>query len=198
VTLWRRILRERRRVVVPLALLLAANVAATALLALPLQRRVSTGAADVLQAQADLAAARREAAEARAAHQGTRGADEDLRTLYETILPRGFDGAVQVTGFWLNRVAERAGVRFERGQYDPGRLEDSGLERMTAQATLTGGYDGVRRFLHAVESAPEFVIIDRVELAQPNDQNEGSLELLLDVSTYYRTRDSGPTGRTRR
>lgn len=196
--LWRRILRERQGLVLPLALLLAANVAVMALVVLPLQRGVSAGAADVLQAQADLAAARREASEARAANEGTRGADEDLRALYETILPQGFDSAVQVTGFWLNRVAEREGVRFERGQYDPERLEDSALERMTAQATLSGGYDGVRRFLHAVESAPEFVIIDRIELAQPNDQNEGSLELLLDVSTYYRARESGPVRRTRR
>ncbi len=196
--LWRRILRERRGVVLPLALLLGANVAVMGLVFLPLQRGVSAGAGDVLQAQADMAAARREAAEARAANEGTRGADADLRALYETILPQGFDGAVQVTGFWLNRVAERTGVRFERGQYDPEMLEDSSLERMTAQATLSGGYDGVRRFLHAVESAPEFVIIDRVELAQPNDENEDSLELLLDVSTYYRARESGPMRRTRR
>jgi hypothetical protein len=186
VSVWRRVVVERRRTVLPLALLLAVNVAVLGLVVLPLRRSVASREQGALAAMSDLAAARREALQARAAGQSTERADRDLRAFYETVLPRGFDQAVQVTGFWLNSVASRAGVQFERGQYEPERVEDSPLERMMAKATLTGDYDGVRRFLHAVESAPEFVIIDRVELAQPNDVNEGQLELLLDVSTYYR------------
>jgi Tfp pilus assembly protein PilO len=187
-SLWRRVLVERRRTVVPLLVLLAANVGVMVFLVLPLSRSVEAREAEALAALADLAEARREDAQARAARDSTLSADEDLRTFHETVLPQGFDAAVQVTGFWLTRVATRSGVQFERGKYDRNRIEDSTLERMTAQATLTGDYDGVRRFLHAVEVAPEFVVIDRVELAEPNDLASGRLDLLLDVSTYYRPR----------
>jgi Tfp pilus assembly protein PilO len=189
-SLWRRVLVERRRIVVPLLVLLAVNVAVTAFLVVPLSRSVTARETEALEALADLAAARREDAKARAARDSTLGADQNLRTFYETVLPQGFDAAVQVTGFWLTRVAARTGVQFERGKYDRERIEDSTLERMTAQATLTGDYDGVRRFLHAVEVAREFVVVDRVELAEPNDQTSGRLELLLDVSTYFRPRTS--------
>jgi len=170
---------------VPLLLLLGANVAATVFLVVPLTRSVSGKEADALEALTDLANARREEAQARAARESTVAANEDLRTFYERVLPGGFDGAVQVTSFWLNRIAERSGVVFERGKYDREPVEESSLERMTAQATLKGDYDGVRRFIHAVETADQFVSIDRIELARPNDLADDRLELLLEVSTYY-------------
>ncbi len=190
-TLWRRVLVERWSIIVPLLVLLAANVAVMAFLLFPLRRSVAASEREALEALSDLATARRDETRIRAARESTLSAVEDLRQFQEAVLPQGFDDAVQVTGFWLNRVAAQSGVRFERGKYDPEHIEDSALERMTAKATLTGDYDGVRRFLRAVEAAPEFVIIDRIELAQPSDQTEDRLELLLDVSTYYRSRKAG-------
>ncbi|HSG00406.1 MAG TPA: GspMb/PilO family protein [Vicinamibacterales bacterium] len=184
-SLWRRVLTERRRVVLPLLVLLGANVAAAVFVVVPLARSVGGREIEALDAMADLALARREEAQARAAREGALGTDEDLRTFYESVLPQGFDGAVQVTGFWLTRIAEQTGVQFERGKYDRERIEGTALERMTAQATLKGTYEGVRRFLYAVETANEFVTVDRIELAQPADQSDVELELLLDVSTYY-------------
>lgn len=187
-SLWRRILVERRRVVWPLALVLAANVAAVIVLVWPLGQGVVAAETDRVAALADLAAARREEQHARSARESTQSADEDLRRFFETVLPQGFDGAVQVTGFWLTRVAARTGVQFERGTYDADAIDDSELSRMIAKASLTGDYAGVRRFLHAVESAPEFVMVDRMELAEPDDQGDGQLELLLDISTVFRHR----------
>ena len=193
---WRHVLVDRRRLAVPLVILLAANIAVTAFLVLPLRQRVAAREQEALSAMADLAAARREDAQVRSARDGALAAESDLKHFHESVLPQGFDAAVQLTGFWLTRVAGVSGVQFQRGKYDPERLEESTLERMTAKATLSGDYDGVRRFLHAVEEAPEFVIIDRIELAQPADQTEDRLELLLDVSTYYRARGAGLRART--
>ncbi len=190
-SLVRRVLVERRKIVVPLTVLFAANVGVIAFLVLPLRQSVASRRSQALEAMADVASARREETQARLAREGALGAVEDVRRFQETVLPRDFDAAVQVTGFWLNQVAEQSGVQFERGKYDPEVIEDSRLERMTAQATLTGEYEGVRRFLHAVETSPQFVIIDRVELAQPNEVGDTRLELLLDVSTYYRGRSDG-------
>jgi len=186
VSIWRRVLTERRRVVLPLAVLVIANVAVLVLGVLPLQRIVANRQQEAIEALAKLGEAKRLDFLARNAHANTEQAEAGIKTFYADVLPQGFDDAVQMTNFWLYEIATRAGVQFEQGNYAPEREDESVLERMTAQGTLTGDYDGVRRFLHAVENAEAFIIVDRVELAQPNDQSEGRLELQLDVSTYYR------------
>lgn len=196
-SIWRRVLTERRRVVLPLAVLVIANVAVLVLGVLPLERIVANRQQEAIEALAKLGEAKRLDFLARNAHTNTEQAEAGIRTFYADVLPQGFDDAVQTTNFWLYEIATRAGVQFEQGQYDYEREDDSVLERMTMQGTLTSDYEGVRRFLHAVESAEAFIIIDRVELAQPNDQNEGQLELLLDVSTYYK-RDGPRPGRRSR
>jgi hypothetical protein len=50
--------------------------------------------------------------------------------------------------------------------------------------SLGGNYAGVRGFLHSLETAPQFVVIDNVVLGE----SEGdSLQLTLNLSTYYRS-----------
>ena len=54
---------------------------------------------------------------------------------------------------------------------------------------LQGDYEGIRRFIYALETAPEFVIIDDVSLAQAEANKP--LTLTLELSTYYRLGDNG-------
>jgi hypothetical protein len=42
----------------------------------------------------------------------------------------------------------------------------------------------MRAFIHALETAPEFVVIDNIELGQGADG--GPLSVTLQLSTYYR------------
>ena len=44
----------------------------------------------------------------------------------------------------------------------------------------------IRSFVHALETAPEFVVIDNVQLAEEGDTGEG-LELTLALSTFFRS-----------
>jgi Tfp pilus assembly protein PilO len=56
--------------------------------------------------------------------------------------------------------------------------------------TLRGRYADIRRFLHAVESADQFLVVERVELAQSTattPANTGILEVSLLVSTFFVT-----------
>jgi hypothetical protein len=47
----------------------------------------------------------------------------------------------------------------------------------------------VQRFIHAVETLPDFVVISNLGLTDGGDNNEG-LQLSLTVATYFRaTRD---------
>jgi hypothetical protein len=50
----------------------------------------------------------------------------------------------------------------------------------------------MRAFLHELEAAPEFVVIDNIELGQGADG--GALGVTLHLSTYYR--DTGPRDET--
>ncbi len=47
----------------------------------------------------------------------------------------------------------------------------------------------MRNFIHQLETAPEFVVIDNVLLAEGADGN-GALEVKLELSTYYRVAKS--------
>ena len=50
---------------------------------------------------------------------------------------------------------------------------------------LAGTYADMRDFIYQLETAPEFVVIDNVQLAEGGD-GSGSLVVTLDLSTYYR------------
>jgi hypothetical protein len=43
----------------------------------------------------------------------------------------------------------------------------------------------MRDFIYQLETAPEFVVIDNVQLAEGADR-DGSLVVTLDLSTYFR------------
>ena len=60
--------------------------------------------------------------------------------------------------------------------------------RQPAEVTLVGEYSDIRRFLYEVETAEEFLIIEKVALSQPNAaQGGGQLEVALSVATYFLT-----------
>jgi hypothetical protein len=50
--------------------------------------------------------------------------------------------------------------------------------------TLPGDYDDIRAMIHDIETAPEFIVIDNIVLAEGRDA--GALSWALALSTYYR------------
>ena len=181
-----RVFSERRAVLVPLAIFLIGNVLVLALVVWPLQAAVS-GADEARYAGAKaVESARRSEADANAQRAGKDRADVELKRFYGEILPKDFQGAVRVANFALQRLADESRVSLRSGTWDPEVVRDSRLTRMTGQLILTGDYTNIRRFLYEVETAQEFVIIERVELSQATvAQNESQLELALSVATYY-------------
>ena len=185
-SLTRRVFRERRAVMLPLAIFLAANVIVLLAVVWPLKRTVD-GAADANYAAATaLAAARQAEAEAKAQRQGKERADVELREFYGAILPRDIRGASDVTNFSLNLLARENNLTFRAGQWDHEQDRDSNLTKLVGQFTLIGDYKNIRSFLYGVETATEFVIIESVQLAAANTaQGEAQLELSLSVATYF-------------
>lgn len=188
--LWRRIVTEKRALIIPLALGVVANVAAYVLVVRPLGVK-SAGAADrAAAATRALRAAENEEASARALMAGKARADEELATFYDKVLPADLPTARQLTFAALPALAKAANVKFVERRTDADPVtRTSKLGRLKIHAGFQGEYESLRQFIYQLEGAPEFVIIDAVALAQPDAARP--LLLTLDLSTYFRLEPNG-------
>ena len=124
------------------------------------------------------------------AQQSRDRAEAELRRFYGQILPADLQSASQLTYSWLDRVARESGVEYARSTFKEDEIRESRLKRWTAKAKLVGDYASVRKFLYAVETAEEFVIIEEVGLTQFEATRGGELlELELSLATYFLPRD---------
>ena len=152
-TLLRRILAEKRSVVVPLVLAFVANVVTYVLVAYPLSLK-SAGAAEraavAASAREDM---ERELATAQALVTGKAEADDELAAFYRGVLPSDLAAARRMTYASLPELARRTGVSYVRRSFEVEAVEDeSRLGRLSIRVVLQGGYDDIREFLYALES----------------------------------------------
>jgi hypothetical protein len=189
-SLTRRIFEERRGALLPLLVVLFGNLLVLALVIVPLKTTVAGAEARAVDAMRDLGDARRLERQATQARTSREQADQDLRTFYTEVLPRDFPNAQKTLNLWLTDAAAEAGLEFKGSHLDWNEIRDSRLSRAFSRVTLEGRYPGIRRFLHAVETAKEFIVVERVELAQQSDQpsSDGLVEVSLVVSTYFLTK----------
>jgi len=195
-SLLRRVFIERRRVVLPLLIFLVANVAVLALVVFPLQRSVDGAEQTRAQAELKLASARQLQKATNDQKAGRSRADVELKKFYTEILPKDFASARNLTNFWLGHMAEQSRLTYRAGQYESTAVRDSHLMKFKGEVTLVGDYSDIRRFLYEVETAQEFVIIEKVALQQPGLNQTGTqLELALTVTTYYPAAQPGVVSR---
>ena len=163
--------REKRALVVPLArrarsptslayVLVVVPAAASSRPAPPIAPRRPRRA---------LQAAERGTGAARAALvAGKARADAGARAFYEKVLPADLSAARRLT----YARAAGAGAARPTSRYETRRTEveqperTQRLGRLKIHMVLQGDYESIRQFIYALESAPEFVIIDDVTLAQ--------------------------------
>ena len=191
-SLWRRVYAERRAIVLPLAVALVANVAVLALGVFPLERSVAGAESAALEAKADLANARREDMQAKTARTSMERGDVELKKFYAEILPHDYGSAIDILNFSLGDAADDVNLKFQTGQWDREAIRDSSLTKVTGKITLTGDYANIRQFLYNLETATEFVVVEKVELTEANTvRATTALEVQLAVATYYLTDEAG-------
>lgn len=187
-----RVFAERRRVMLPLAVVLIANVAVLGLAVVPMRHAATAAALEADAAAAELAAARRLDQQTDGARKSKEHADDGLRRFYADVLPDDLSDAQKIMNLFVTDAARAAGLEFQGSRFDWGEVRDSTLMRASSRITLRGAYRNIRQFLHAVESAEEFIVVERVELVQQTDEAAagGGLEVSLVVTTYFA---AGPT-----
>lgn len=193
-----RILREKRRIVLPLAVALVANLLALALVVYPLSRRVEGSEERARAAAVGLVSATQANRAAQATLEGRARTDKQLEKFYAEILPRDQAAARHLTYLRMAQLAREANLEYSQRAFKPVHEKDTTLTRMDMDIALEGDYRDIRKFIHTLETAPDFAVIRKVALEPVKDSGERKtpaskaprmLTVTLTVATYYRTGD---------
>jgi Tfp pilus assembly protein PilO len=188
--LLKRIAQEHRRVLLPLLIALLANLLVYGLIVYPMAQRVANIEESSRAAATDLAAATREFQDATGLLTGKDRASQELTTFYSTVLPRDLPGARRLTTLRLPQLARQSELALDTITADDEGSQALGtLKPLKITMDLIGTYADMREFIHRLEVAPEFVIVDNVSLSEGAD-DDGTLAVSLELSTYYR--DAAP------
>jgi hypothetical protein len=185
VGLVRRVVQEHRRTVYLLAAAFVANVALYFLVVYPLTQRVANVEQSTVAAERALAAARAEHGKASGTLTGKDRASKELATFYSMVLAQDLSGARRLLYGRLARLAEQSRVTYERGRYEPVEERGSSLVKFKAGIDVEGNWTDIRTFIHAIETAPEFVVVDNAELSEA-PTGRGTVRVRLEVSTFFR------------
>ena len=189
-TPWRRIAAEKRRSIVLLTGAALINVGLFGLVVLPLSNRARTLELDAAAAAGTLKTARLDHAAARATVTGKNTADAELQKFYQDTLPPDLSGARRITYLKISQLAAQSNLRLDRRSGDTSTEHESTLGKWTVDVSLSGEYPAVRRFIYALETAPEFLVIENVAVAQGDDRSKG-VNVAVQVATYYRAAGDG-------
>lgn len=190
-TLYRRVMTEKRGLIWPIMIALVLNVAMFALIVYPLSNKVAAGEQEASAAAVALAASKRDYTNARQTVTGKQQADLELAKFYEDVLPPDLSGARRITFLRIPQLAQQSNLRLETQTSSPSHVRESDLGKLTHSAVLTGEYDGIRRFIHQLETSPEFLVLERVELTQNDAASGRGITVTVQVATYFRAGGDG-------
>jgi len=86
------------------------------------------------------------------------------------------------------KLAREFGIAADRVAYENPAPDDGALERFGIVVPLAGGYQNLRKFIHAVESSENFLVIERVALG--TGKSSDVVELNITLATYFMTPDA--------
>jgi Tfp pilus assembly protein PilO len=81
------------------------------------------------------------------------------------------------------KLVREFGIALDRVQYENETLDNGALERFGIVVPLNGGYTNLRKFIQAVESSENFLVIERVALGA--GKSADVVELNITLATYF-------------
>jgi len=109
-------------------------------------------------------------------------AQEDLAQFRKLLLPKN-EFAKGVISH-LSDMAKRLNLNLPTVSYKPGD-EKEGMTKMEISFSVSGSYESLRRFVYAIESSSDFLIIEDLALAQ-HAKGAGALQLDIRLVTYLK------------
>ena len=187
-----RVMAEKRRLVVPLILAIIVTGLLYALVVFPLGRQVSSAQNEAHIQHEQLYRAQADYKSAKATVSGKQQADAALQKFYKDVLPANAGVARKLTYTRLAQLAKQATVMLEHGSNAVKHEKGSELSKLTTTYTLSGDYRNVRRFIYALETAPEFIVLEKIGLTASSgeQQQNRALAMTLEIATYFRSGDA--------
>lgn len=182
-----RVIAEHRGWLWPVGIVLLINLMVLLGVVMPLRQSVANSAARAEASAQSLREAMADLKNAEATRDGQAQASTDLDKFYADVLPANMTAARRITHIKLSQLARARGVDFEGNATVKDTPQDSSLERLKVNYVLSGDWEDIRQFIYEIETGPDFVVIDNVELSEA--AQNASLALTLDLSTYYRVVD---------
>jgi hypothetical protein len=152
----------------------------------PWTARVDSARQRELTARQDLAAAGQDRDAAMSMTIGKTRTNDQLERFYGEVLPTSLAGARGITYPRFAALAGAHNLVLEQRSSVPEQEEESQLGSLRTTMRLGGEWPDIRRFIHALESAPEFIVIEGVALSQ-NDEDDSAQMLILSAVTYYQS-----------
>lgn len=184
-TPFRRVLVEKRVAFAAAGIVLLADLLLYVLAVQPARAGVRQAAMQAAQAAGDAAARAVDVENARARLAGARRAGEQLTRFHADVLPRDLAQARDLTYPHLAALAGRFGLDLERRTSELDEDRDVPFRRLEATLRLAGPYGDIRRFIEAIETGPEFLIIDAIALSRRDTERGDGLVVTMGVATYF-------------
>jgi type IV pilus assembly protein PilO len=154
-------------------------VAAVAFLVSPLGRSRAAYEQEFTGLRPELHKAVAEARDAENIDQKLVTAQKQITNVYEErFAARWSDIAAEI-----GEIADDAGVTVGQLRYDARAEEAPGLERVEMQASVTGSYLEIVKFINALERDKMMFVVDSITLGS---EREGAVQLELALVTYMR------------
>jgi Tfp pilus assembly protein PilO len=185
--IWRRALAEKRRIILPPVIGMIVVVALYVAVVFPLSHQVAATEHEERTSRDELVKARQDYNNAKATVTGKHQADAALQMFYKDTLPADKSVAQRLTFTRLADLAKQSNVKLEHGTNEVSREKGSSLSKLTTRYTLTGDYRDVRHFIYALETAPEFMVLENIGLTSASDQQSRSVAMNLEIATYFRS-----------
>jgi Tfp pilus assembly protein PilO len=83
----------------------------------------------------------------------------------------------------IAKLVREFGISLDRVKYENEILDNGALERFASVIPLAGGYSNLRKFIQAVESSDNFLVIERVVLG--TGKSNDVVELNITLATYF-------------
>lgn len=170
----------RRKLKIAIGAMLCLDVAAAAVLFSPLAGSEHSRRAQLEQLWGELQQKTREVEPLRGLDKKIVLASDQIKQFYQDRLP-GQDSAISAE---LGKLVAENGVNISQAKYSFKDPEPVGLRRVEIEASLSGDYLQLVRFINAVERDKLFFIIDNVELG---GEQAGTVKLQMKLETYLRT-----------
>lgn len=113
-------------------------------------------------------------------------AKEDCQKFEQSLPPESIGSSSMAAE--LDDIAKKAGLRIEGFSFKPKQLPEHSLTEESIEATISGDYPSVSRFVNALQRSHKFYIMDGLALSADSQTQKASglLKVAVHLRTYFR------------